>query len=101
MDNIEHFFGIDIRYYFECVNTWGVPGRRGSTGATGATGPAGRRTREMDDDPDNDCEGPRGQYWQIIHCTIYTVHVFYTVVLWQNTDSFSLLGQRSRVLYYV
>ena len=56
------------RMHFECFNTWGatgVPGPTGATGATGATGPTGRGTNDVD--PDNDCEGPVGEYKKLLN----------------------------------
>jgi len=53
--------------WFECLNTSGAPGIRGKTGATGATGPPGRKRNDID--PDDDCDGPVGEYYNVIHKT--------------------------------
>jgi len=49
--------------WIDCLGVWmseGESGLRGETGDTGATGPPGRKVNDVD--PDDDCEGPEGQY---------------------------------------
>jgi len=65
-NTVQSFFPLKSHDMVECLNTSGAPGSSGKTGATGATGPPGRKRNDIDPD-DDDCDGPVGEYYSVIH----------------------------------